>query len=80
MTLVQMPQTIVNPPEEGKKRKTFECPSCHGRSLKKLTQGEVILTGTYPAPQVEVRRCKGCGTLSERDKWIEDRLFWRGFP
>jgi NMD protein affecting ribosome stability and mRNA decay len=73
-----MLRTIVLPPAKEGGRKTFECPKCHGHGLKKLTQSEVFLSGEYPAPQVEVRRCKSCGTLSERDKWIEDRLFWRG--
>lgn len=71
-------KTIVSPPPEGKTRKVFECPGCMGKRLRKLTSAEVFLRGEYPAPQVEVRECKDCGTLSERDKWIEDRMFWKG--
>jgi hypothetical protein len=73
-----MQRTIVNPPAKEGGRKTMECPSCHGRSLKKLSQGDVFLMGEYPAPGVEVRCCNSCGVLSERDKWLEDRAFWRG--
>lgn len=76
--LTSLPRTIVIPPEAGKTRKTFGCPECGSTKLKKLTQGEVYLNGAYPAPQVEVRICKVCGTMSERDKFIEDRMIWRG--
>lgn len=74
-----MPKAVVDVIETpGKKpRKKITCPRC-GSQGKKLSQGEVFLRGEYPAPQIEVRECKGCGTLFERDKWIEDRLFWRG--
>jgi hypothetical protein len=54
----------------------FSCPVCGGK-CRKLTQGEVFATGEFPAPQVEVRECKSCGTLSEFDRWIADRAIWR---
>lgn len=73
-----MHTTIVNPPAEGKTRNTFECPVCSSNSMKKLSQAEVFLAGEYPAPQVEVRRCKSCGALSERDKYIENIRHMRG--
>lgn len=73
-----MDRTIVLPPAKEGGRKRMECPRCHGHSLKKLSGGETFLAGEYPAPGVEVRRCNNCGVLSERDKWLEDRTFWRG--
>lgn len=76
--LMSLPRTIVLPPADGKTRKTFECPRCGGRKLRKLSQNEVYLHGAFPAPQVEVRICKSCGQMSERDKFIENAMGLRG--
>jgi transcription elongation factor Elf1 len=71
-------KTIVHPPQKEGGRKSFECPYCGSRRLRKLSQNEVMLAGEFPAPGVEVRSCRECGQQSERDKWLEDRAIWRG--
>lgn len=70
-----MQKAVVYVTENG--RRTYRCPRCGGRGTR-LTQGEVFMRGEFPAPQVEVRECRSCGTLFEHDRWIADRAVWRG--
>ena len=74
-----MRKAIVKVHDSG--RRSYLCPNCEGRGTL-LKQGEVFAIGGFPAPGVQVRRCKSCGTYFEFDKWSAERTIWRGlsFP